>query len=146
MHFQEHWGHSVFPLSKQKSLNRKLQRSFKYVVNLGGYVDHSNKKKTFESHYQGCKNLVEIFLKKRPKAFIQMGSSIEYGNLKSPQNEHVKCNLKSVKSVYGKAKLSSSIYLTKLFKRKKFPSTILRLYLAYGPKQDANRFLPIIFL
>ena len=31
-----------------------------------------------------------------------------------------------------------------LFKKKKFPSTVLRLYLAYGPKQDANRFLPII--
>ena len=31
-----------------------------------------------------------------------------------------------------------------LFKKKKFPSTVLRLYLAYGPKQDVNRFLPII--
>ena len=30
-----------------------------------------------------------------------------------------------------------------LFKEKKFPSTILRLYLAYGPKQDLNRFIPI---
>ena len=30
-----------------------------------------------------------------------------------------------------------------LFKKKKFPSTILRLYLAYGPRQDVNRFLPI---
>lgn len=31
-----------------------------------------------------------------------------------------------------------------LFKKKKFPSTVLRLYLAYGPRQDVNRFLPII--
>ena len=30
------------------------------------------------------------------------------------------------------------------FKKKKFPSTVLRLYLAYGPKQDTNRFFPII--
>ena len=29
-------------------------------------------------------------------------------------------------------------------KKKNFPSTVLRLYLAYGPKQDVNRFLPII--
>ena len=29
-------------------------------------------------------------------------------------------------------------------KKKKFPSTILRLYLAYGPRQDKNRFIPII--
>ena len=36
------------------------------------------------------------------------------------------------------------MHLLDLFKKKKFPVTILRLYLAYGPKQDANRFLPII--
>ena len=29
-------------------------------MNLGGYVDHSNKKKTFHSHYIGCKILTEI--------------------------------------------------------------------------------------
>ena len=73
-----------------------------------------------------------------------MGSSVEYGNLKSPQKESAKCNPKSIKSIYGKAKLLSSIYLINLFKKKKFPSTILRLYLAYGPRQDVNRFLPII--
>jgi len=34
--------------------------------------------------------------------------------------------------------------LLKLFRSKKFPVTILRLYLCYGPQQDINRFLPII--
>ena len=32
----------------------------------------------------------------------------------------------------------------KLFEKFKFPVTILRLYLSYGPRQDINRFLPII--
>tara|TARA_Y100000590_G_scaffold409430_1_gene501605 strand:- start:3232 stop:4152 length:921 start_codon:yes stop_codon:yes gene_type:complete len=134
----------ICDISKKKLLKRKIKNSFKYVVNLGGYVDHSSKRKTFQSHYIGCKNLAEIFLKKMPKAFVQMGSSVEYGRLKSPQKENLKCNLKSIQSVYGKAKLKSSIYLINLFKRNKFPSTILRLYLAYGPRQDINRFLPII--
>jgi len=70
-----------------------------------------------------------------------MGSSVEYGRLKSPQKENQRCK---PLSVYGHAKLSSSKYLIELNKKKKFPSTILRLYLAYGPKQDLNRFLPII--
>ena len=30
-----------------------------------------------------------------------------------------------------------------LFKKKNFPSVVLRLYQVYGPKQDINRFLPI---
>ena len=128
-------------ITKKKLLKKKIQKSFTYVVNLGGYVDHSNKIKTYKSHYVGCKNLTEIFLKNPPQAFVQMGSSVEYGNMKSPQKENDKCN---PKSIYGRAKLSSTIYLINLFKKKNFPSTILRLYLAYGAKQDLNRFLPII--
>ena len=135
----------ICDITNKKSLKKNIRESFKYVVNLGGHVDHSNKKKTFRSHYYGCKNLTEIFLKKKlPQAFVQMGSCVEYGNLKSPQKENAKCNLKSVKSTYGKAKLLSSVHLIDLFKKNNFPSTILRLYLAYGPGQDINRFLPII--
>jgi len=128
-------------ITKKRSLRKNIRKSFNYVVNLGGYVDHSNRKKTFESHYLGCKNLAEIFLEKKPTAFVQMGSSAEYGNVKSPQKESAKCN---PKSVYGKAKLLSSIYLINLFKKQKFPSTILRLYNTYGPRQDLNRFIPIV--
>ena len=51
-------------ITKKKSLKQNIKRSFDYVVNLGGHVDHSNKKKTFKSHYIGCKNLTEIFSKK----------------------------------------------------------------------------------
>ena len=131
-------------ITNKKSLNNNIYKSFDYVVNLGGYVDHSNKKKTFESHYIGCKNLAEIFSKKKPTAFIQIGSSVEYGNIKAPQKENAKCNPKSNKSIYGKAKLLSSMYLINLYKKKKFPITILRLYLTYGPRQDINRFIPIV--
>ena len=131
----------ICDITKGKSLEKKIQKPFNYIVNLGGYVDHSKKKKTFQSHYMGCKNLTKIFLKKMPKAFVQMGSSIEYGNIKSPQKEESKCN---PKSIYGQAKLLSSKHLLNLFKKKKFPSTILRLYQSYGPRQDLNRFIPII--
>ena len=106
--------------------------------------ERANIKKTFKCHFEGCKNLTEIFLKKTPSSFVQMGSSLENGNLNSPQKENMKNNLKSIKSTYGKAKLLSSIYLINLFKREQFPFTVLRLYLAYGPRQDINRFLPII--
>ena len=131
-------------ITNKKLLESRINTNFDYVVNLGGYVDHSNKKKTFLSHYIGCKNLAKIFLKKNPSSFIQIGTSLEYGTSKSPQKENIKCNLKSIKSIYGKAKLLSSMYVIKLFKEKKFPSTVLRPYLIYGPKQDINRFLPTI--
>ena len=62
----------------------------------------------------------------------------------SPQLETSKTNVKTLKSIYGKAKLKATNYLLKQYKRNNFPSTILRLYLVYGPRQDFNRFVPLI--
>ena len=70
-----------------------------------------------------------------------MGSSSEYGTIKSPQKESSKCR---PGSIYGQSKLSSSLYLVKMYKNKNFPAVVLRLYQSYGPKQDLNRFIPIV--
>jgi len=134
----------ICDITKKKLLEKKIKKYFNYVVNLGGYVDHTNKKKTFASHYLGCKNLIEVFLKKPPQTFVQIGSCVEYGFLKSPQKENYKSDTKLLKSTYGKAKLLSSKYVVNIFNKKNFPSVVLRLYLAYGPKQDLNRFLPVV--
>lgn len=127
-------------LSIKKDLE-VLTQSFDYVVNLGGYVDHKNKEKTFSSHYIGCKNLSNFLINKNIKSFIQLGSSGEYGKIKSPQKEK---SIGNPKSFYTRAKFLATNHLMGLYKKKEFPVTILRLYQAYGPKQDINRFIPII--
>jgi dTDP-glucose 4,6-dehydratase len=124
-----------------RELKKKININFKYIVNFSGYVDHSNKKKTYQSHYVGCKNLVKICLNKKIKRFIQISSSMEYGRNNSPQKENLYCR---PISVYGKAKFLASKYLLGLYKKKKFPVTILRLYQVYGPNQDLNRFIPVV--
>ena len=76
-----------------------------------------------------------------------MGSSVEYGKLRSPNSEEK--NLvkgSSLLSIYARAKFNSTSYLMKLFKNKNFPVTIFRLFLTYGPKQDANRIIPFTIL
>ena len=55
-------------ISKKKEIS-KINQKFDYVVNFGGYVDHKNKIKTFKSHYFGCKNLADYFLKKKNRIF-----------------------------------------------------------------------------
>tara|TARA_A100001011_G_C14320665_1_gene850459 strand:- start:805 stop:1719 length:915 start_codon:yes stop_codon:yes gene_type:complete len=122
-------------------LSKKLNIDYDVIVNLSGYVNHSEKKKTYLTHYKGCKNLAKFFLKKDIKAFIQIGSGLEYGNSKSPQIESAKC---SPRSVYSLAKYKSTVFLRKLFFNYNFPVTILRLYQAYGPKQDTNRLIPSV--
>ena len=44
---------------------------------------------------------------------------------------------------YSQAKLMSTKLLLNLFNKYQFPVNILRLYLTYGPKQDANRVIPV---
>ena len=126
----------------RNELKSKLDNYYDYIINLSGYVDHSNKKSIIRTHFEGCKNLVFNF-KNKPKKFIQIGSSIEYGKNKSPQKEKLLYK-KDTKSVYGNAKLSTSLFLIRFFKKSNFPIVILRLYLVYGPKQDENRIIPFV--
>ena len=130
-------------ITKKKDLLKNLSANYDYVVNLAGYVDHSKKKKTLYSHYHGCKNIAEFFLKKNIKKFIQIGSSVEYGNLKSPQIEKNEKFNKKMKTYYSQAKLMSTKFLLDLYKKHHFPVNILRLYLVYGPKQSINRVIPL---
>lgn len=134
----------ICDISKHKRLKKKLKEHFNYVINLGGHVDHSNKTAVYQSHYIGCKNLANIFIKKNIDTFVQISSCMEYGNLKSPQIEKKTIKLKKLKSNYGQSKLLASIHLKKMYRLYKFPVVILRLYQVYGPKQDLNRFLPIV--
>ena len=129
----------VGDISKRKDLN-KIKKNYDYVVNLGGHVDHTNKIKTLKSHFYGSRNLAEFFSKKRINVFIQMGSSGEYGKIKSPHKEESYGN---PKSPYALSKLKASNFLINYFKKKNFPVIILRLYQAYGPKQSINRLIPI---
>jgi nucleoside-diphosphate-sugar epimerase len=127
-------------ISKSYLIKKKIPKDFKYIINLAGYVDHSNKKETFISHYEGCKNLANYFLNEKIKLFIQIGSSMEYGKAKSPQKESVNCK---PLSNYARAKFLATKYLLNLYKKNNFPVVIFRLYQIYGPKQDLNRFIPI---
>ena len=131
----------ICDLFNKKKLQKIIKKNFNFVINLGGYVDHNNKKKTYNSHYIGCKNLSNIFLKKKINNFIQIGSSSEYGRLASPHDEK---KIVFPQSIYGKSKYLATKYLLSLYKTKKFPMTVLRLYQAYGPGQDTNRLIPFI--
>ena len=131
-------------ISNKSKLLKKIKPNYDYVVNLAGYVDHSHRIKTMKSHYDGCKNLTYLFLNSKIKKFVQIGSCIEYGKIKSPQNEKNENN--KTFSIYGNAKLLSTRLSQKLYKKFNFPVTVLRFYLVYGPFQDTNRVVPITIL
>jgi nucleoside-diphosphate-sugar epimerase len=130
-------------VSNKKVLFKKLNKfKIDYIINLAGHINHYEKKKTFETHFRGCKNLIDLAVEKKIKKFIQIGSSVEYGLSKSPISENKKTNIKKLKSIYGVSKLKASNYLVKISKDKDLKYIILRPFLVYGPGQTADRLIP----
>ncbi len=119
--------------------------SFEYVVNCGGYIDHTlffrGGRNIFDAHFRGVLNLVEVLDRAALQAFVNIGSSDEYGNNPSPQRESQR---EAPISPYSSGKVAATHFLQMLHRTENFPSTTLRLFLTYGPGQDKRRFLPQI--
>jgi nucleoside-diphosphate-sugar epimerase len=131
-------------ISKLKNIKRKLNKNFDIVINFAGYVDHKKKIKTVNSHFNGCKNLANHFSGKKIKLFIQIGSSLEYGNRPSPHYENKNVKISNLKSYYSISKLMATKYLNTLSIKKNINVCVLRPYLVYGPGQDFNRLIPTV--
>ena len=119
--------------------------SFDYIVNLSGYIDHSDffegGNEMIDVHFDGVRNIIKLINWDRIKRFVQIGSSDEYGNLPAPQNEEMR---EEPISSYSLGKLASTQMLQMLHRTEKFPAVILRLFLVFGPGQSDRRFLPQI--
>ena len=133
-------------IRNKKNLFLKLKnKSFNYVINLSGYVDHSKHfdggSNVFETHFNGAINLINCLNKKNLLNFIQIGSSDEYGSNKAPQKESQR---EEPISSYSCAKATITHFLQMINKTLNFPVVILRLFLVYGVGQKNNRFIPKI--
>jgi nucleoside-diphosphate-sugar epimerase len=130
-------------LSLHGTLERLGTREFDYVVNLGGYIDHTpfsdGGRALIRSHLDGLLNLLEFLDRSAIKRFVQIGSSDEYGDAPAPQHEELR---ERPISPYSLAKVAASHFLQMLHRTEGFPAVILRLFLTYGPGQGESRFLP----
>lgn len=120
-------------------------KSFDYVFNLGGYINHSpyseQGRAVMEAHFTGLLNLIESLNKEKLKSFVQVGSSDEYGGAVAPQSE---TSREMPISPYSLAKTAGSHFIQMLSHTENFPGLVVRLFLVYGPGQDHRRFLPQI--
>ena len=120
-------------------------RRFHYVVNCAGYINHrpysDGGRGEIDSHLIGLMNLVQSIDRDALKGFVQIGSSDEYGDAPAPQSES---HREQPISPYSFAKASASHFLQMLFRTEGFPASVARLFLVYGPGQNAQRFFPQI--
>jgi nucleoside-diphosphate-sugar epimerase len=134
-----------FDMSDLGLVKKYISEDYDFVVNLGGYINHQlfrdGGRNLIETHFTTLQNLVETISRRKLKRFVQIGSSDEYGNAQAPQHENLR---EQPISPYSLAKVGGTHFLQMLHRTEKFPAVILRLFLTYGPGQDANRFLPQI--
>ena len=135
-----------FDISNKRKCNFFFKKySFHYIINLAGYVDHrsfyTKNNNIVESHLLGTLNTVLYVNKSILKKYLYIGSSDEYGLNKSPQKETYR---EMPNSAYSFAKMSSAHFLQMISRSEKFPSSIVRIFLTYGPGQKENRFIPQI--
>ena len=140
--------HVTADITKGKALKDALRGFlFEYVVNAGGYIDHRNYfdagRQIIDAHYGGVLNLAEAINRDELLAFVNIGSSDEYGDNPAPQRETQR---EAPISPYSAGKLGATQFLQMLNRTENFPAITLRLFLTYGPGQDSRRFLPQIIL
>lgn len=132
-------------LTRTESMQWLASEQYDYVVNLGGYIDHTpfanGGRHLIRSHFDGLLNLIESLDRSCLKRFVQIGSSDEYGDAPAPQREDMR---EQPISPYSLGKAAATHFLQMLHLTENFPAVILRLFLTYGPGQDQKRFLPQI--
>ena len=133
-------------ITNSTALKQALEsNAFEYVVNCSGYIDHtlffSGGGNVFDTHFGGVLNLVKILDREVLQAFINIGSSDEYGNTPAPQ---IETQREVPISPYSLGKVTATHFLQMLWRTERLPALTLRPFLVYGPGQDEKRFLPQI--
>jgi len=138
--------HIITDLSKPITHNNfESLKGVEYIINCSGYIDHRNfsngGREIFNSHLISLQNLTNIASNLKVKAFIQIGSSDEYGKIKSPIKESTR---ETPTTPYGLGKLASTHLLQQHFREGLLNTVIVRPFLVFGELQNKNRFLPYL--
>lgn len=111
-----------------------------HFANAGVYGGKSaSDRELAEVNFIGLINLLSALDAISYKAFINIGSSSEYGPKDTPMKESDVCE---PASAYGVSKLAATNYASFVAKAKDRPIITLRLFSPYGPYDDSRRLIP----
>lgn len=116
----------------------------KTVFNLsayGAYERQNQARRIHEVNYLGTLNLIQALAETGCDAFVQAGTSSEYGlNCAGPSEDDVL----QPNSDYAVSKTATSYLLGYYGRIRSFPCTHLRLYSVYGPWEERDRLIPTL--
>ena len=110
-----------------------------HLATHNAYSMESDRLQMVKTNIQGTVNLVEACLKTGFEAFVNAGSSSEYGlkNHPPPEADSLDPN-----SYYAVTKASATMYCRYTARKYRMNLTTLRLYSVYGPFEEETRLIP----
>lgn len=105
----------------------------------GAYSWQTDLQQMVQTNIQGTTALVTACLRTGFEAFVNAGSSSEYGYKSTPPSER---EFLEPNSHYAVTKASATLFCRYTSQRERVPITTLRLYSAFGAYEDPNRFIP----
>jgi nucleoside-diphosphate-sugar epimerase len=131
-----------FNTQKLEALVKKINPD--YIIHLGSYggsSDQENLETIVKTNIQFTVNLLTATKNLNYKAFLNTGSSSEYGFKKKPMKE---TDFLEPNSFYSATKASAT-YISKVFAEHfNKPIVTIRPFSVYGPFESPNRFIPTI--
>lgn len=125
---------------------RTLVRSIRphdvfHLATHGGYSWQSDEQRIIHSNVLGTASLVDACIESRCQAFVNAGSSSEYGYKDHSPSE---TEVLEPNSAYAVAKAFGTNYCSWSAAARGLPAVTLRLYSAYGPWEDPRRLVPAL--
>ena len=127
-----------------QSLVAKIKPAWVFhLAAYGAYSQQADASAIVGTNVLGTANLLEACLKIGFEAFVNAGSSSEYGfkDHAPTENDFLEPN-----SRYAVAKASATLYCRHIAQHHGAPVTTLRLYSAYGPYEEPTRLLPTLIV
>ena len=117
-----------------------------WVFHLAAYGAYPRQKDLFrmiQTNVAGLANLLDAALREGFDAFVNSGSSSEYG-----LKDHAPLESESLEpnSDYAVTKAAATLLCTSLAQRHGAPIRTLRLYSVYGPYEDPHRLMPTLIV
>jgi len=117
-----------------------------WVFHLAAYGAYSNQagfERMLATNVLGCANLLDACIQAGVEAFVQTGSSSEYGYQKHPTREEDRLE---PNSHYAITKAAATHYCQFTARKHAYHAVTARLYSIYGPYEEPTRFIPTLLV
>jgi nucleoside-diphosphate-sugar epimerase len=122
-------------------LQRARPRWVFHLAAHGAYSWQNNARQIADTNFVATVNLVEAASAAGCEAFVQAGSSSEYGFKDHAPDEN---ELPEPNSVYAATKVAAGMYCQHVARRDGLRAVTLRLYSIYGAFEDPRRLIPTL--